>query len=147
MTRTSARSSKTPSQRMLRVGELVRHAIAEILLRGEIHDPDLETMTITIPEVRMSPDLGLATAYVMPLGKADAAKAVEALDRNRKYLRGAVAKRVNLQFSPDLRFRVDETFEKGARIDAILRSPAVRRDIERPAEAPAEANAEADKQD
>ncbi|MCC6734939.1 MAG: 30S ribosome-binding factor RbfA [Bauldia sp.] len=122
-------STKTPSQRQLRVGELVRHALAEILVRGEVMDPDIEAMTITIPEVRMSPDLRLATAYVMPLGNADATKAVAALDRNRKFLRGAVAKRVNLQFSPDVRFRVDETFEKGSRIDALLRSPAVRRDI------------------
>jgi ribosome-binding factor A len=127
MKRTTPRSG--PSQRALRVGELVRHALAEILSRGEIHDPDIEVMTITIPEVRMSPDLRLATCYVMPLGTGDPEKAVEALDRNRRYLRGAVAKRVNLQFSPDLRFRVDTTFAEGARIDALLRSPEVRRDL------------------
>ncbi len=123
-------SKRAPSQRQLRVGELIRHALAEILIRGEVIDPELETMTITIPEVRMSPDLGLATAYVMPLGNADAAKAVTALERNGKFLRGAVAKRVNLQFAATIRFRVDESFEKGARIDALLRSPAVRRDLE-----------------
>ena len=99
-------------------------------IRGEVIDPELETMTITIPEVRMSPDLGLATAYVMPLGNADAAKAVTALERNSRFLRGAVAKRVNLQFAATIRFRIDESFEKGARIDALLRSPAVRRDLE-----------------
>jgi len=124
------RGAKGPSQRQLRVGELIRHALAEILIRGEVIDPELETMTITIPEVRMSPDLGLATAYVMPLGNADATKAVAALERNSKFLRGAVAKRVNLQFAATIRFRVDESFEKGARIDALLRSPAVRRDLE-----------------
>ncbi|MGD9737811.1 MAG: 30S ribosome-binding factor RbfA [Bauldia sp.] len=129
MKHTTPRSG--PSQRALRVGELVRHALAEILTRGEVHDPDIEGMTITIPEVRMSPDLRLATCYVMPLGAGDAGKAVEALDRNRRYLRGAVAKRVNLQFSPDIRFRVDETFAEGARIDALLRSPEVRRDLDK----------------
>lgn len=115
---------------MLRVGELVRHALAEILLRGEVHDADIEVMTITVPEVRMSPDLRLATCYVMPLGENDATKAVAALDRNRRYLRGAVAKRVELQFAPDLRFLVDTSFERGARIDALLRSPEVRRDLD-----------------
>ncbi|MCW5716840.1 MAG: 30S ribosome-binding factor RbfA [Bauldia sp.] len=129
MKRTTPRITKGPSQRQLRVGELVRHALAEILLRGEVRDPEIEAVTITIPEVKMTPDLRLATAYVMPLGNSDATKTVAALDRNRKFIRGAVSKRVNLQFAPDLRFRVDETFEKGARIDALLRSPAVRRDI------------------
>jgi ribosome-binding factor A len=123
------RAKAAPSQRQLRVGELVRHALAELLMRGDIHDPELEAMTVTIPEVRMSPDLRLATAYVMPLGEADARKAVAALERNKRYIRGAVAKRVNLQFAPDVRFRIDETFDAGARVDNILRSPAVRRDL------------------
>ena len=123
------RSHAPLSQRQLRVGELVRHALAEILLRGEVHDPDVETTTITIPEVRMSPDLKLATCYVMPLGDNNAEKSVEALDRNRKFLRGAVAKRVDLRFSPDLRFHVDTSFETGSRIDELLRSDPVRRDL------------------
>ena len=123
------RSHGPLSQRQLRVGELVRHALAEILLRGEVHDADIETTTITIPEVRMSPDLRLATCYVMPLGNNKAEKSVEALERNRKFLRGAVAKRVDLRFSPDLRFRVDTGFETGARIDELLRSDPVRRDL------------------
>jgi len=127
--KSTVRTAKGPTQRQLRVGELIRHALAEILIRGEVIDPELETMTITIPEVRMSPDLGLATAYVMPLGNSDAAKAVAALERNSKFLRGAVAKRVNLQFAATIRYRVDESFEKGARIDALLRSPEVRRDL------------------
>ena len=127
--RPAANRPKAPTQRQLRVGELVRHAVAELLVRGEVHDPLLDALTITVPEVRMSPDLRLATCYVMPLGAVDPAKAVEALERNRKFLRGAVAKRVNLQFAPDLRFRVDTAFETGAKIDAILRSPAVRRDL------------------
>lgn len=124
-------SSSAPSQRQLRVGELVRHAMAEILARGEVNDPDLDGVVVSIPEVRMSPDLKHATCYVMPLGGQDPARTVEALGRNRRFLRGAVAKRVNLKFATDLHFRVDELFERGARIDALLRSdPVVRRDIE-----------------
>lgn len=126
----SDRSHAPQSQRQLRVGELVRHALAEILMRGEIHDPDVESTLITIPEVRMSPDLKLATCYVMPLGEADAAQSAAALERNRKFIRGAVAKRVALKFAPDLRFRVDTSFETGSRIDELLRSDAVRRDLD-----------------
>jgi len=128
-----ARSERTQaplSQRQLRVGELVRHAIADILMRGDVHDPDVEAMTITISEVRMSPDLKLATCYVMPLGKADASKAAAVLERNRKFLRGAVGRKVDLRYTPDLRFRVDTSFESGSRIDALLQSEKVRRDVE-----------------
>ncbi|MCB1500163.1 MAG: 30S ribosome-binding factor RbfA [Bauldia sp.] len=117
------------SQRQLRVGELVRHALAEILQRGEVHDPALEGMVVTVPEVRMSPDLRLATAYVMPLGGKGVDEALAALDRNRKFIRGEVAQRVNLRYAPDLRFRLDTSFEEGERVDALLRSPEVRRDI------------------
>jgi len=123
------RAGAAPTQRQLRVGELVRHALAEVLMRGEVHDPDIEGSTITVTEVTLSPDLKLATCYVMPLGDADIAKTVEALDRNRKFLRGAVTKRIDLKFSPELRFRVDSSFETGERIDALLRSPGVRRDL------------------
>ena len=118
-----------PSQRALRVGELVRHALAEMLTRGDVHDPVLDGHVITVPEVRMSPDLRLATAYVMPLGGRDADKIVAALERNKKYLRGEIARRINLKFSPDLRFRVDDRFEEAARIDRLLQSPAVKRDL------------------
>ena len=117
------------SQRQLRVGELVRHVIAEILQRGEVHDPALEGMVLTVPEVRMSPDLRLATAYVMPLGGQGSDEALAALERNRKFLRGEVAHRVNLRFSPDLRFRLDTSFEESERVDALLRLPEVKRDI------------------
>ena len=118
-----------PSQRALRVGELVRHALAEMLTRGEIHDPVIEAHMITVPEVRMSPDLKLATVYVMPLGGRDGAAVVAALDRNKRFLRGEVARRVNLKFAPDLRFRVDDRFDEAARIDRLLQSPAVARDL------------------
>ena len=121
-----------PSQRQQRVAELVRHALAEVLQRGEIQDPVLAAHVITIPEVRMSPDLKLATAYVMPLGGRDEKPVLAALDRNRKILRQEVARRVNLKFAPDLRFRRDETFDEAARIDALLRSERVRQDLAKP---------------
>ena len=123
-------TAKAPSQRQLRVGELVRHALSEILQRGDVHDPALEGAVVTVPEVRMSPDLRLATAYVMPLGGKGIDAVLGALERNKKYLRGEVAHRVkNLRYAPDLRFRLDTSFEEGERVDALLRSPEVRRDI------------------
>jgi ribosome-binding factor A len=117
------------SQRQLRVGEIVRHAVAEILANGSVHDPDLEGHIITVPEVRMSPDLKLATVYVMPLGGHDSEKVIAALARNKKFLRGEVARRVNLKFAPDIRFRVDERFDEAERIEKLLRTPAVQRDL------------------
>ena len=119
------------SQRQLRVGELVRHAVASLLARGEVHDPVIEGHLITVPEVRMSPDLRLATVYVMPLAGRDADKVVAALERNKKYMRGEVAHAVNLKFAPDLRFHIDNRFEEAERIDKLLRSPEVRRDLEK----------------
>jgi ribosome-binding factor A len=117
------------SQRQLRVGEAVRHAIADILAQGSVHDPDLEGHIITVPEVRMSPDLKLATIYVMPLGGRDTDIVIAALERNKKFLRGEVARRVNLKFAPDVRFRVDERFDEAERIEKLLRTPAVQRDL------------------
>jgi ribosome-binding factor A len=119
-----------PSQRQLRVGELVRHALAEILQRGDVPDPVLGRAVITIPEVKMSPDMKLATAYVMPLGGKDADKIVKALAKNKAYLRGALGKRVELRSVPDLRFMVDTSFDLGAKMDALLDRPEVRRDVE-----------------
>ena len=121
--------STTPSQRQLRAGELIRHALAEILARGEVHDPVIENHVITVPEVRMSPDLKLATVYVMPLGGKDTEKVIAALARNKKFLRGEIAHRVNLKFAPDLRFRVDERFDEAERIEKLLRTPAVQKDL------------------
>lgn len=118
-----------PSQRQQRVAELIRHAIAEVLQRGDIQDPVLGSHVVTVPEVRMSPDLKLATAYVMPLGGIDEAPVIAALERNRKALRQEVARRVNLKYAPELRFRRDETFDEAARIDALLRTERVRRDL------------------
>jgi ribosome-binding factor A len=119
-----------PSQRALRAGELVRHAVAEILSRGDVHDPVLETHLITVPEVRMTPDLRLATIYVMPLGGQDEKAVLDALERNKRFLRGEIAHRVNLKYAPDIRFRIDDRFAEAARIDGLLRSPSVRRDVE-----------------
>jgi ribosome-binding factor A len=130
MPRRQHRDSTTgPSQRVLRVGELVRHALAEMLTRGDIHDPTLEGHTITVPEVRMSPDLRLATIYVMPLGGRDTQEVVDALERNKKFLRGEIARRVNLKFAPDIRFRADERFDEAERIEKLLRTPEVQRDL------------------
>ena len=106
------RSEKStgPSQRQLRVGELIRHALAEMLTRGEIYDDVLASHLVTIPEVRMSPDLRLASIYVMPLGGKDVKPVLAALERNKKYIRGEIAHQVNLKFAPDIRFMADESF-------------------------------------
>jgi ribosome-binding factor A len=127
------RDGGTPggSQRQLRVGELVRHALADLLMRGEVHDPVIEGHLITIPEVRMTADLRLATVYVMPLAGRDTDDVIAAFERNKKFLRGEVAHQINLKFAPDLRFRVDDRFEEAARIDKLLRSPEVKRDLDK----------------
>jgi ribosome-binding factor A len=126
------------SQRQLRVGETVRHAIADILSHGHVHDADLEGHIITVPEVRMSPDLRLATIFVMPLGGRDTDVVIAALERNKKFLRGEIARRVNLKFAPDVRFRVDERFDEAERIEKLLRTPAVQRDLAPPSQDPEE---------
>ncbi len=122
---------KGPSQRQLRVGESVRHALAQLLTRGEIHDDTIASHVITVTEVRMSPDLKIATAYIMPLGGVDLKPVLEALDRNKKFIRAEVAHAVNLKYAPDIRFREDDTFEEAMRIDRLLHSPKVRQDIEK----------------
>jgi ribosome-binding factor A len=122
-------ASRTPSQRVLRVGELIRHALADMLTRGEVHDPTIETHMVTVPEVRMTPDLRLATVYVMPLGGKDVQEVVAALERNKRFLRGEIARRVNLKFAPEIRFRADERFDEAERIEKLLRTPEVQRDL------------------
>ena len=119
-----------PSQRMLRVAELIRHALSDLLSRGALNDPVLDGHVVTVPGVRMSPDLKLATAFVMPLGGRDVAPVLEALERNRKTLRTEIAHRVAMKFAPDLRFKVDDSFEYGAKIDALLDTPKVKQDLE-----------------
>jgi ribosome-binding factor A len=121
--------SSGPTQRSLRVGELVRHALADMFARGDIEDDALRGAVITVPEVRMSPDLKIANAYVMPLGGQHAEEIVAALNRHRKFVRGRVAPQVNMKFAPEVRFFVDETFEEASRIDALLRSKKVQQDL------------------
>lgn len=117
------------SPRQLRVGELIRHALADMLSRGDIHDPVIEIHMITVPEVRVSPDLRLATIYIMPLGGRDEQAVLEALENNKRFVRGEIAHRINLKFAPDIRFRVDDRFAEAERIAKLLRAPAVRRDL------------------
>lgn len=124
-------ASKGPSQRMLRIGELIRHKLSEMLVRGDIHDDVIAGHSITIPEVRLSPDLKIATVYVMPLGGADMKPVIEALTRNKKYIRAEVAHTLDLKYAPDLRFREDETFEEATRIDRLLDSPKVKQDTQK----------------
>jgi ribosome-binding factor A len=125
-------ASAAPSQRQLRIGELVRHALADALTRGEIIDEALAGRVITVPEVRMSPDLRIATVYVMPLGGKGGQPIIKALANHARFLRGLLARRVNVKFVPDLRFRLDETFDYAGKVDEVLRNPAVSRDLERP---------------
>ena len=121
--------SQAPSQRQLRVGELIRHALADILRRDEVHDPAFDGVVVTVSEVRMTPDLRHATVFIVPLGGAGADAVVAAFERNKRYLRGEIARRVDLRYAPDLHFRFDTSFDQGDRIDALLRSAEVRRDL------------------
>ena len=126
-----ARPAAGPTQRQLRAGELIRHALAEILSRGEVHDPVIEQHTITVPEVRLTPDLRLATIYVMPLGGRDTREVLDALERNKRFLRGELAHRINMKFAPEIRFRLDERFDEADRIDKLLHDPRVARDLDK----------------
>lgn len=114
---------------MLRVGELVRHALAALFARGDIEDDALAGMVITVPEVRMSPDLKLANAYIMPLGGERAEEIVAALNRHQRFIRGRIAPEIDLKYAPEIRFFVDETFDEFGKIDALLRSDRVQRDL------------------
>jgi ribosome-binding factor A len=127
-----AHRNETPegrSVRLLRVGEQVRHALSELLLRGDVHDETLAAHSVSITEVRMSPDLRHATAFVMPLLGADAEAVLKALRTNTAYLQSEVARRVNTKYAARLKFLLDESFDEGSHIDALLRSPRVARDL------------------
>lgn len=130
MSRPNQKDSQ-PSHRTQRVAELIRHAASDLLSRGAINDPLLEKLIITVPEVRMSPDLKLATIFVMPLGGKDIDAVLAALSRHAKFIRGEIAHRVNLKSAPNVRFLADESFEKGAYIDRLLSSAVVTRDTGR----------------
>ncbi|MFN3644270.1 MAG: 30S ribosome-binding factor RbfA [Gemmobacter sp.] len=118
-----------PSQRQLRVGETIRRALSEALTRGAVHDPELDRFSITVGEVRTSPDLRVATAFVLPLGGADREAALAALRRNRHELRRIVAQGLTLKFAPELRFALDETFDRMDAARALFQSDVVRRDV------------------
>ncbi len=122
--------AKAPSQRQLRVGEEIRHALAEVLERGEIRDPDVAARPITITEVRVSPDLRNATVFAVPLGGGDTGSMLAGLKRVRPYLRHELSRRLRLRVVPDLSFQPDTSFDVAGRIDALLRNPEVRRDLE-----------------
>ncbi len=119
-----------PSQRQLRVGESIRRALSDVLARGEVHDPDLNRMSITVGEVRTSPDLRVATAYVLPLGGKGKDEVLKLLARNKGELRHAISKKLKLKYSPDLRFRLDETFDRIDDTNRMLAQDNVRRDLE-----------------
>ena len=131
MAKKSNPEGRAPSQRQLRVGELIRRMLAEILNRGEIHDPDLNRMSITVGEVRTSPDLRVATAYVLPLGGQGRDEALDALRRNRYELRRAISKGLTLKYSPELRFVLDDTFDRMDETNRLLSQDHVQRDIQR----------------
>jgi ribosome-binding factor A len=123
-------SAAAPSQRMLRVAEVIRHAMADVLSRGDVEDPALGGKVITVPEVRMSPDLKIATIYVMPLGGKEVDLVVKALAKQAKPIRHALAGRLReMKSLPDLRFRADESFDEATRIDALLATDRVKRDL------------------
>jgi ribosome-binding factor A len=129
--RGDARSGRERSQRQLRVGETLRHGLVEALTRGEeLRDPALAGVSLTVTEVRVSPDLGNATAFVMPLGGTDTDSVVTALNRAAPFLRSQLAGRVTLRHLPALSFVADGAFDQGAHIDDLLRSPSVRRDLD-----------------
>ena len=117
------------SVRLLRVGEQVRHALSDILMRGDVHDDVLASHNVSVTEVRMSPDLRHATVFVKPLLGADEDAVLKALRRNVRYLRGEVSRRVNTKYAADLKFLADESFEEGSHIDSLLRSPTIARDL------------------
>lgn len=123
------RDLKGPSQRQLRVGELLRHALSEILVRGDIRDPDLAGVSVTITQVKPSGDMRHATVFCEPLGGKDADKIIKALNRHKAFLRGEMGHAIDLKFTPDLRFVEDKSFAEAEKIETILKSPRVQQDL------------------
>ncbi len=134
-----------PSQRQLRAGELVRHALVDILRDGDLHDALLQSASVTVTEVRLSPDFKQALCFVEPLGGTQAGEVVAALNRHARYLRGRLGREIELRFTPELRFVHDESFAEAQRMAALFDKPEVRRDLGAPAQAPADGNGEGDK--
>lgn len=131
MSRRSHEPARGPSQRQLRVGELIRRTLSDVLMRGDVHDPTLNAMSITVGEVRVSPDLKIATAYVLPLGGKGAEEALKALREHRHELRRMVSKEMTLKYAPELRFAIDETFDRMDETRRLFDQPEVRRDLEK----------------
>lgn len=129
MPRRTPSARKGPTQRQLRVGELLRHALSQILLRGDIRDADLAGVSVTITEVKPSPDMRYASVFCEPLGGKDADRIVTALNRHKAYLRGEMGRLITLRFTPELRFVEDKSFAEADKIESILKSPAVSRDL------------------
>jgi ribosome-binding factor A len=123
-------SSTGPGQRQLRVGELIRRTLSEVLLRGDIHDPDLNRLSITVGEVRVNPDLRVATLYVLPLGGQGKEEVLKLLARNKGEIRRIIGKKLTLKFVPELRFQLDETFDRMDETRRLFAQDEVRRDIE-----------------
>ncbi|MGB3407564.1 MAG: 30S ribosome-binding factor RbfA [Jannaschia sp.] len=132
MARSHSEGGRGPSQRQLRVGELIRRTLSEVLMRGEVHDPELQSLMITVGEVTVTRDLKIATAWVLPLGGKNKEAAIAALKRNKGALRHAVVKDMALKMAPDLRFRIDETFDRMDATRALFTDEKVRRDVEAP---------------
>lgn len=130
MAKNSNRDGKAPTQRMLRVGEMIRRTLSEVLQRGDVHDEELERMSITVGEVRMSPDLSIATAFILPLGGDGKEEALSALRRNRYEIRHLVVKGGSMKFAPELRFEIDGTFDQMDATRALLAEGHVRQDID-----------------
>lgn len=130
MAKNKLQGNSGPSQRQLRVGELIRRTLSDLLMRGELHDPDLSRMSITVGEVRVSPDLRIATAFVLPLGGDGAEEAVQRLARHQGELRHILGKQIKLKHVPELRFRVDDTFERMDRTREIFADEKVRQDLD-----------------
>ena len=124
-------TKSAPSQRMLRTGELIRHALAEMILRGEVGDVELDKLVPSIAEVQVSPDLKIATAFVRSLLIGKEQLALEALNRNRKFMRGLLAKKMAMKYVPEIRFRIDTSLDYAGKIDEILRKPEVRQDLDK----------------
>lgn len=122
--------NKPPSQRQLRVGETIRHVLAEMLSRGELNDPDLDGKVVTVTEVTVTPDLKQATAYVMPLGGEDTEATIAALNRCRKFVRGRVGRALTTKFTPQIRFTADNSFDYSDRMRRLFDTPEVRRDTD-----------------
>jgi len=130
MAKNKFHDARGPSQRQLRVGELIRRTLSSVLNRGDVHDPELNAMSITVGEVRTSPDLKIATVYVMPLGGGNRDEAIKALSRNRGELRRALMRDMTLKYAPDLRFVIDETFDQMDETRRLFAQEEVRRDLD-----------------